>query len=417
MIKTYKLSNGIRVVAEKMHGLKSVAFGVFVKTGSAYENTDNNGIAHMIEHMMFKGTTNYSAKELADMMTMIGGNLNAYTAKECTSYYCRTLDTQLEMAITIIADMIKNSKFDPKDISKEKRVILDEIDMYNDSPEDLVHELLQKKVWNGNPLGYIISGNKKNVKSFKQKELLQFVEDNYFADNIIISVAGSFEENYVLELLEQNYGDIKNKAVCNRKSAPKYNRCFVKKHKDIEQAHINLAFNGVGYDNDKRYTLSIINSILGGSLNSRLFQHIREELGITYSIYSYESQYKNAGLFHIYAAMNPNQLKYVLSETKECVKILVDGGIDDDELDNTKRQLITEYILGMESTSFRMENNARSLIMYGQEETLDDVTEKISDISKDDVKFYLEEYLDVNNASLCVVGNMNELDINSLDDI
>lgn len=411
MIKTFRLSNGIKVVTERMQGIKSVAFGVWIKTGSAYENCENNGIAHLIEHMLFKGTGNYDAKELADMMTMIGGNLNAFTAKECTSFYCRTLDTHLETAIGIIGDMITNSLLDPKDITKEKRVILDEIDMYDDSPEDMVHELLQKRIWDKHSLGYIISGSRKNVKSFKQKDIIKFMQENYYASNMIISIAGSFEDEKVVCQLEKAFGSIPDRANTRKISKPVYNKCFVKKHKDIEQVHINMAFDSIGYDVDDRYSLSVANAVLGGSLNSRLFQHIREELGLTYSIYSYESLYSNAGLFHIYAAMNPSQVNYVISEIEECIDIFKDKGITEEELEKTKSQLITEYILGLESTNFRMENNARTIMLYDSVETFEDVTGNINSVTTESVKEYLDTYIDIGNSSLCIIGNMNDVDV------
>ncbi len=415
MIKTYRLSNGMQVIIEDMPYLRSVAFGLWVKTGSAYENEANNGIAHLIEHMLFKGTSNHSAKELADMMTAIGGNLNAFTAKECTSFYVRTLDIHLEKAIEIIGDMICNSLFLPKDISKEKQVVLDEIDMYNDSPEDLVHELLQKKVWDKHPLGYIISGSKKNVKSFKQRDISDFFNDNYTADNMVISIAGHCDVERILDVLEKHFGGIKAASGIRHKiSKPTYKKVFVKKHKDIEQVHLNVAFDSVGYQSDDRYTLSIANAILGGSLNSRLFQHIREELGLTYSIYSYESLYRDTGLFHIYAAMNPSQLEYVFDEIRLLVKHFVLDGITARELEDTKEQLVTEYILGLESTNFRMENNAKYLLLQENCVTLDEITDKIKSVSMDDVKNYLERYVDMDNASVCVVGNMNEININNI---
>ena len=410
MINRYTLSNGIQVVIENMPYLRTAAFGLWVKTGSAYENTYNNGIAHIIEHMMFKGTNTHNARELADMMTRIGGNLNAFTAKECTGYYVKTLDEHLYFAVEIISDMIKNSLFSPEDLSKEKRVILEEIDMYNDSPEDLVHELLQKKIWQGHPLGYLISGTKKNVKSLKRNDIYNFYKKNYTSENMVISIAGNCDESRMIEKLEKEFGDIEKSCASQMLPAPKYNAVNVKKHKDIEQLHINLAFPGVGYNSGERYACSIANSVLGGSLNSRLFQHIREELGLTYTIYSYESQYQDTGLFHIYAALNHSQATYVVSEILKCVRDFVKKGITSEELSSTKEQLITEYMLGMENTNFRMENNAKYLLLQGKCVTFDEIIDKIKNVRKEEVNLFLEKYLSVGSESLCVVGNLNEVD-------
>ena len=375
MVDIKKLSNGISVVMETMPYLKSAAFGVWVKVGSRYEDQTNNGIAHVIEHMLFKGTKNRSAKDLADEMAKIGGNINAFTSKECTSYYGTTISEHLPIAIDVISDMIKNSLFDDKDLKKEKGVIIEEIDMYDDSPEDLSHEMLQMMIWDQHPLGYQISGTKKIVKSITREQILNFMDTYYVGDNMIISIAGQFDQDEIMELLEDKFGDIKSSSDINSNivTTPKYHKVFYKKEKDVEQLHLNIAFDCISSLSEEQYTFSILNSILGGSINSRLFLQIRDKSGLTYSIYSYESSYMDTGLFQIYAAMNPAQSTIVVKKIEGIIKNIRKNGITLDELTMTKEQLKTEIIIGNESAKSRMSFNGKSLLFRGRLVTLDEI--------------------------------------------
>lgn len=401
------LSNGITVVMEDMPYLKSASFGVWVRVGSANEDESNNGIAHMIEHMMFKGTKLRSAKQIADEMARIGGNINAFTSKECTSYYATTLSEHLPIAIKIIGDMINNSLYDEKALKKEKRVIIEEIDMYEDSPEDLVHDMLQQRIWKGHPLGYIISGQKKIVRRVSRDEIIDFIGNNYTGDNIVISIAGNFNQKEILRLVEEEFGHIRRGSKKPRLiERPRYNKVLVKKNKDFEQLHVNIAFECISYLSEKRYILSVFNSILGGSPSSRLFQKIREEAGLTYSIYSYGSSYKDTGLLHIYAAMNPGQKDTVIKKIYNIVEALRKKGITADELSMTKEQIKTEIILGNESAKSRMNSNGKSMLFRGRIVPINELLEGIDKVSLEDVKDFAESYLDISRASMSMVGNI-----------
>ncbi|MBQ8729642.1 MAG: insulinase family protein [Lachnospiraceae bacterium] len=414
MIKTNKLSNGITLVMESMPYMQSVSFGVFVKIGSANETYKENGIAHMMEHMLFKGTTNYSAKELADKMVEIGGNLNAYTAKECTGFYVRTLDKHLNTAIEIIGDMLNNSLIDKKDVVKEKRVVLDEIDMYMDSPEDMVHEILQQKIWNKHPLGYIISGSKQNVRSFDEMSIKAFMDKHYIAQNIYISIAGRFNEIECIETLERHFSKVKTGKDIEDIEKPVYNRVAFSKFKDVEQVHVNIAFDSISIGDDKRYALAIVNAVLGGNVNSRLFQRIREELGLTYSIYSYSSCYSTAGLFHIYATMNANQVERVIEEIKKVVEEFTTNGITKRELEVAKEQTLTEMIISYESNEQRMEANSKHIMFMKEVPAFEEITDKIMSVTVEDVNEYVKKYLDFNTASIGIIGNTKEFSIKSI---
>lgn len=408
MTSIHRLSNGITLVMEEMPYLKSAAFGVWVRVGSANEDETNNGIAHMIEHMMFKGTKSRTGKQIADEMARIGGNINAFTSKECTSYYATTLSQHLPIAIRIIGDMLNNSLFDEKALRKEKSVIIEEIDMYEDSPEDLAHELLQQRIWKGHPLGYMISGKKTIVRKINKDQILDFMDSYYTGENIVISIAGSFNQREILSLVEEEFGKIKAKSTKLIKSPdkPRYHKVVCKRNKDIEQLHINIAFDGISYLSDERFTLSVLNCIFGGSVNSRLFQKIREDEGLTYSIYSYGSSYKDTGLLHIYAAMNPNQKDMVIDMIYNEIYQLKSKGITKDELIMTKEQIKTELILGSEGARNRMNSNGKSMLNRGRIVSINELIDNIEKVSLDDVKSFANRYLDLSNSSISLVGNL-----------
>ena len=288
MVKTFYLSNGLKVAMEYMPQYRSVSMGVWVKAGSVNENKQTNGMAHVIEHMLFKGTEKRTARELADAMTEIGGNMDAYTTKEYTCFYTKTLYEHLFYAIDILGDMLSNSKIDENDLKKELGVIAEEIDMYDDSPEDIVHERLQEVIWREHSLGYLISGDKQTVLGFKRQDVLDFMKQYYTADRMTIAISGYFEEARVLEALENCFGGIapRYKASLLEANAQiakaKYYPSLYMQHKDVEQVHMIIAFESLDYYDPERYILSVVNSLLGGNVNSRLFQTIREEMGLSH---------------------------------------------------------------------------------------------------------------------------------------
>lgn len=416
MTNTNRLSNGITVITEGLPYLRSASLGIWVKVGSANEDADNNGIAHIIEHMLFKGTENRSAKQIADEMAKIGGNMNAFTSKECTSYYATTLSEHLPITIDILSDMFLSSLIEEKALRKEKGVIIEEIDMYDDSPEDLVHEMLQQRVWKGHPLGYLISGTKKIVRRVTRDQIIEFMNRYYIGENIIISVAGNFEEAAVLKLLEDKFGRLK--AVSDIPAAiagkPQYNRVLCKRDKDIEQLHLNIAFEGISYMSEERYVLSILNSILGGSVNSRLFQRIRENSGLTYSIYSYGSSYRETGLYHIYAAMNPSQTLTVMKKIYQIINELKKKGVTAEELSMTKEQIKTELILGNESAKSRMNSNGKSMINRERIVPMEELIDAIDKVSLAKITDFANKYLDLREASLSLVGNLKDIDVKAI---
>ena len=407
MVKVKELSNGIPVVLEDMDYLRTVSFGVWVRVGSAFETKESNGMSHFLEHMFFKGTNKRTAKKLADDMAVIGGNLNACTCKEYTNFYVTTLDEHVHSAVEIVSDMLTSSRFDEDDFEKEKSVILEEIMMYDDSPEDVVHECLQKTVWKDHPLGFLISGQADVVKGFSREALVDFYNTHYVADNMIISIAGKFNEEETLAVLEENFGKIKSGSNRFFLTTPDYNKSMYVEEKDIEQVHMNLAFPGTTVNSDKKYAFAVANSILGGSDNSRLFQHIREEMGMTYSIYSYDSPYLRSGLSHIDVVLNPSNLEAVFDGILGVIREYRCDGMSEEELAMTKAQIKSELLIANESSRTHMESNGKSMMYRGEPLDLREVIDKISAVSREDVTRSVQEFFNLGQMSASLVGNVN----------
>lgn len=414
MVKSFCLKNGIRVAMEYMPHYRSAAFGVWVKAGSVNEDDKCNGMAHVIEHMMFKGTRRRTAKEIADAMTEIGGNVDAYTTKEYTCYYAKTLHTHLDYAIDILADMLTNSLIDADDLQKELGVIAEEIDMYDDSPEDVVHEQLQKAIWREHPLGYLISGEKQVVWQFCREDVLDFMRRYYTADRMVITLSGYFDEAHILEVLEQAFaavpvgntdGDLCNSHIPDAA----YHRALYTQHKDIEQVHMIMAFDCIDYFDSERYTLSVVNNLLGGNVNSRLFQAIREDMGMAYAIYSYGGSYEKGGLFHIYAAVHPEQIRPVVKAILDIIKDLKCHEVSERELRIVKEQIKTELIISEESTYNRMSTYGKYLIHQEAMIPTEDVTEAIEAVTAEDIRRFMNCHFDVRTFSLSLVGDLSDM--------
>lgn len=410
MIQLLTLDNGIRIAAEPMAGFRSVSFGIFVGVGSVDETPENNGMAHAIEHMMFKGTTTRSARQIADETTAIGGNLDAYTTKEYTCFYTQTLDIYLKQAIELMADMLINSVFDPAELAKELGVILEEIDMYEDDAEELVHEYLQERVWEDQSLGYLISGKHEVVEHFTSDQLKYFKDQYYTGKNIVISIAGSFDADVILPLIDQLFGSIRPGDVRKRQPHVQCHRQKLFRQKSIEQMHIDLAYPCIEYDHPDRYLFTIFNNIFGDNPNSRLFQEIRENRGLAYAIYSYESTYLTGGLFQIYAAASPQQAALVLEAIRDVIAGLHESPITEHDLRLARAQIETELTIAAESTHTRMENNGTSLIFGEEIDPLDKILAQIEAIDTSDVERFIRTYIDGVKPSLCVVGDVDAID-------
>jgi len=415
MTEIIKLKNGVTVVLEKMPFVRSISFGIFVKNGSRNESKDTNGISHFIEHMIFKGTKVRSARQIAEEMDSIGGQLNAYTTKEYTCYYTRVLDTHFDTAINVLSDMYFNSVFDDKEIKKELNVIIEEINMYEDSPDDLVYDKLQYNVWKENSLSMPILGTEDVISKFNHNTFIDYKNKNYRTDNTVIAVAGNFEKEKIIDEINKYFGsweeipfdaDNTNKVV--------FNPCIVKTKKDIEQIHLCISFEGVCLATDDSYTLSVLNTIFGGGMSSRLFQKIREENGLAYSVYSYNSSYVDTGLFSIYAGLNPNQLRDVIKFILEEINLLYKNKITKEELYKAKEQIKSNFLLSLENTLNRISSIGRGQLLLNRVLTNDELIEKINNITIDKVYDLCYKIFNFDKMAVSVVGKVEDIDIKDM---
>jgi len=381
--------------------------GIWVGAGSRNEKKEINGISHFIEHMLFKGTKKRSAKEIAESIDSIGGQINAFTGKECTCYYTKTLDTHIDIAIDVLADMFFNSVFSEKDIDIERKVVIEEINMYEDSPEDLVHDYLSETVWENDAIGMPILGTYESLQRINRDKIVQYISNHYLPENTVIAVAGNFDDNNLIDLIKRNFGSWhSDKEPIKQFEKAKFKVSNRIKQKDIEQVHICLGFEGIEHGNDDLYALLALNNVFGGGMSSRLFQKIREERGLVYSIYSYPSSYCNAGLFTIYAGMNPEHKDTFLELVMEEIKYLIKHGISEEELVKSKEQLKGSYILGLESTSSRMNSIGKSELMLGKIYTPEEVLKKIDEVNNEKVREIIDKVFQVEKMSVAAVGNL-----------
>lgn len=391
MYNLFELSNGLRIVLEEIDYVNSVSVGLWVENGSRNETLENNGISHFIEHMLFKGTKNRSALELVECIEDVGGQINAFTGKEATCFYVKLLNTHLELGIDVIADMLFNSNFSPEDIEKEKGVVIEEINMNEDSPEDVLSDLHSKAMWGDDSLSLPILGSIESVKRFTKEELTNFIGDHYTPENCVISIAGKFDSKSLEKLLAKYFGEWKNKNnTANKYTKPTALSGNVFRKKNIEQLHINLGLKGFQTGDEDIYALLLLNNIFGGGASSILFQKIREEKGACYSIYSYISAFNSTGIMTIYTGLNPSYAVEVVSLIKDEVSNFVKNNIQPEKLFKAKEQLKGNYILGLESTSSRMFNNGKSALFLNRINIPSDIIKKVDIIDAQKINEVLE---------------------------
>ncbi len=404
MYKISTLSNGIRVVTEYIDYVKSVSVGVWTGAGSAMECPQNNGVSHYIEHMLFKGTKNRTAKEIAEAMDSIGGQLNAVTSKEYTCYYAKTLTEHCGRAFDVLSDMIINSTFTEENIETERSVIREEIAMCEDTPEDLIHDILSQIMWQGDALGFPIAGTDKTLSVIDKASMLDYKSHFYCGENMVISVVGNFDEASVLAELENKFGCISGeyKNIYSQKKIDVVSGIEIVK-KDIEQCHLCLGLEGIERSDDRFYDLMVANAIFGGNMSSRLFQKVREEYGLAYSIYSYANTYSKNGSFVIYAGLNSDRLTRALELIGGEIKLLKDEKLSADEVNTAKEQLKASVIMGLEGMSSRMSSYGKGILFKNKIRSMEDTIHLIDSVSQNSVaeiidRIFLPEKL---NIALC----------------
>lgn len=406
------MPNGLRIIAERIPHFRSVSIGLWVKSGSLYETPQENGVSHFIEHMLFKGTKKRTARQIAEEMDAVGGSMNAFTSKECTCFYAKVVDEHLPMAMDIIADIARNSLFTESDIAREKGVVLEEIGMAEDQPEDLVSELLMEARLDGQALARPILGTADTLRALTREQILDYYARMYRPENCVLSVAGNYNWESLLNLAEEAYGDWQGTGApepfCTTvMPAAK----VVRREKDIEQIHICLSWPGVSQGTREVFPVSILNTVFGGAMSSRLFQRIREESGMAYSVYSYPASYPDVGMLSVYAGASIDNAPEVLRMIREEADDLRDNGLTMEEFLPAREQLKGSYILGLETTGSRMNSIGRRKLLLNETQTESEVIDKLNAITLDEVNALAKQLLSGDCAVSLVGDGADTLDV------
>lgn len=408
MIKKYTLDNGIRIVMEKIDYVKSASIGIWVNVGSNNENEETNGLSHFIEHMLFKGTKNRKANEIAEDIDNLGGQLNAFTSKECTCFYVKVLDENIDEAIDILSDMFFYSLFKQEEIDKEISVVIEEIKMYEDSPEDIVHDKLTEIIFENSPMAYNILGTEDNLRTFTTEKVVEYMQKNYSPYNTVIAVAGSFDEESFIKQIDEKFKNWQNDSVIHVDEEVEYQRSVVGVNKDLEQLHMCIGNKTIGRHDPNYYPLLVLNNLFGGTMSSRIFQEVREKKGLVYSIYSFVSNYTNTGIFSIYAGMSYDQAEDALRTILKEMVSIKNGNISTEEFIRAKQQIKGNYILGLESTSSRMSSIGRRELLFNEIQYPEEVIKSINNVKLDDVLKVANDLFSIDKLSITFTGNLNK---------
>ena len=411
-IRREVLPNGLSVITEEMEHIRSVSIGIWVKTGSRDEDKQWNGISHFVEHMVFKGTQNRSAEDIARQVDSIGGNIDAFTAKECISFSIKMLDEHLPIALDVLSDLVLNPIFDEQDISRERGVILEEIKMDEDNPDYLVHEIFTQNFWKDHPLGRPILGTRDTVRRFERPPVLDFYSQRFSPGNVIITAAGHLNHERFVELVTKYFQRMKPVSNGFHSSPPTIvPRIVLRNKKSLEQVQICVGVPSYPITHEKRHSSYILNTLLGGGMSSRLFQNIRERQGLAYAVFSELSPYRDTGCLSIYAGTSVESARKVVESITKEFRQLKDEVIADEELRRAKDHLKGSLMLSLESTASRMSNLARQEMYFGHFFSLDALVESIEAVTADDVQRIARTFFDSKQIALTILGNLENFKI------
>jgi predicted Zn-dependent peptidase len=411
-IETTTLTNGVRVITEKMDHVRSVSLGVWITTGSRRESQEENGITHFIEHMLFKGTENRSAEDIARSVDSIGGGLDAFTAKEMVSYNTKVLDEHLPLAFDVLADMVRHPLFREEDIEKERGVILEELKMEVDNPEYLLHEIFSSNFYKDHPLGKPILGTRDTVRKFDRAGIHDYYSRYYSPSNILITAAGNLRHKQLVELSSQHFADLKKKPRLAPEVVPvPHARLVFKNKSSLEQTHLYMGVPAYPFPHKLRFACYVLNTVLGGGMSSRLFQNIREKQGLAYAVFSELAMYRDTGCLAIYAGTSIETAGKVIQSIVKELHELKQNPVPAEELRRAKDHLKGSFMLGLESTSSRMGNLARQEMYFKRFITLDEMLESIEAVSAGQVQKIAQEFFDPKNITLAMLGNLGDFKV------
>lgn len=405
MIEKKVLNCGTTIVMEKMPHVQSAALGIFVRTGSVDENEEIAGISHFIEHMLFKGTENRTAREIAEDVDRIGGQFNAFTGKESTCYYIKTLGTNIVKGAEILLDMVTNSKLEESEMEKERKVIFEEMKMTLDTPDEDVHDMICELVCKGHPLGPAIIGTTESLERIDRQALTDYMRREYTRDSIVISVAGNFDEEAIISLFEEKLNGLLPSKEKKEVPPVDYRPDYKVKVKDIEQSHICLAVPGIDMEHEDYYAMGILNNIMGGSMSSRFFQNIREEKGLAYSVYSSSTSYSNGGFYNIYAGVAHEFVEEAIEGIREELKLLKEHGVSEEELEMAREQMKSGYIFAQENVASHMFSNGKNMATVRKIETVEEVIEGYDSVTMEDIDRVTDIICDMSRYCAAVISN------------
>jgi predicted Zn-dependent peptidase len=415
-VKKEVLSNGLIVLSETMPAVRSVSIGIWVNTGSRHERSAENGITHFLEHMLFKGTKNRSAEEIARSADSIGGHLDAYTSKEFTSFSIKVLDEHLQRAFDVLSDLVKNPLFRPEDVAKERKVVQEEIKMVGDTPDDLIHEIFTKAFWHGHALGRPILGTRRTVGSFDRSRLFQYFRRHYLPQQMLVTAAGNLTHARVAGLVSREFGGAwHGKPATNGALPVAYPHLKLRNKPELEQVHLLLGAPGYPQAHEKRYALFILNTVLGGGMSSRLFQNIREKRGLAYAVFSGLSMFVDAGCLNVYAGTSTHHTRLVVQLVMEEFHRLKSVPLSEEELQRTKDYLKGSMLLSLESTTSRMSNLARQEMVFGRHLSLDEIAAGIDAVTADDVLSVARDIFIGDRLALTALGPLGGVKLSRRD--
>ncbi|MGA8327133.1 MAG: pitrilysin family protein [Candidatus Cybelea sp.] len=411
MYKKTTLPNGLRVLTEAMPAVRSATVGVWADVGSAVESRERRGISHLVEHMLFKGTQRRTARQIAETMDSVGGNLNAFTDKETTCYYAKVIDRHVPLALDVLADMFLHSTFDPLELSKEQKVILEEIKMYDDSPDELIHDIFLQTMWSGSSLGEPTIGFAESVMGVTPEGLRAHMRAHYAPNAVIVAAAGNVEHDRFVELVAEEFGGFQGACVLPRAERPATTPATNVRFKESEQAYVVMGTRGIDIRDDRRYALSLLDTVLGGGMSSRLFQEIREQRGLVYSVYSFQAAYRAAGLFGVYAGTSAENVQACVDVIVEQFARARNAPIERDEFQLAKEHIKGNLTLSLEASSSRMIRLGRNEFALGRHVSAEEIEQRIDAVTPDEVQQLARELLAEENLGLCIIGPVHESDI------
>ncbi len=402
------LPNGLRVLTETMPSVRSATVGIWADVGSALESPDRRGISHLVEHMLFKGTQRRTARQIAEAMDGVGGNLNAFTDKEATCYYAKVIDRHVPLALDVLGDMFLGSLFDREELIKEQNVILEEIKMYEDSPDDLIHDVFLQTMWRGSSLGDPTIGFADTVVALTPDDLRAHMRAHYAPNCVVVAAAGNIEHERFVELVGEQFGSYEGSCALPKGVQPQITPARHVRHRESEQAYIIVGTRGIDVRDERRYALSLLDTVLGGGMSSRLFQEIRERRGLVYSVYSFQAAYRAAGLFGVYAGTSAENVQSCIDLTIAEFARVRREPIGEEELRLAKEHIKGNLTLSLESTSSRMIRLGRNEFALGRHVTPEEIEERVDMVTAGDVQALGGELLREESLGLCIIGPVDE---------